>query len=160
MKKVSLWSVMIVAIFMMTMMFVQQPQAQRDTRSHWLLGVPGTETSGFLTEGTGMAGAIVTETGKVKKIENMEGVKDGLQMRFVTERGVKWLVYMGPKWFIENQKLKFAAGDAVEVRGMKYRGVIIATEISKGDWTMKLRNENDGFPSWECCFPRKLKKEE
>ena len=30
---------------------------------------------------------------------------------------------------------------------------IIATQISKGDWTMKLRDEEDGQPLWECCFP-------
>jgi hypothetical protein len=154
MKKVSMWSVMVVAIFMMTMMFALQSQAQLE-KGPWSLGVPELADVGYKG-----GGAIVTEAGTVKKIEKMAGVKDGLQMRLVTEHGVKWLVYMGPKWFIENQKLKFAAGDTVEVRGMKYRSVIIAAEISKGNWTMKLRNEDDGFPSWECCFPRSEKKEE
>jgi hypothetical protein len=48
----------------------------------------------------------------------------------------------------------------VEVRGKKFQSNIIATEISKGNWTMKLRNEEDGQPNWECCFPRKEKKEQ
>lgn len=155
MKKVSIWGVIIVAIFMVTIMFAQQSQAQGfTTKGQWSLGVPGSlGASGFTGEG-----AIVTETGKVNKMENMAGVKGGLQMRFVTDQGNKFVVYMGPKWFIENQKIKFAAGDAVEVRGMKHRDAIIATEVSKGNWTMKLRNEEDGLPSWECCFPREAKK--
>jgi hypothetical protein len=61
---------------------------------------------------------------------------------------------MGPKWFIENQKIKFMAGDKVQVRGKKYGDAIIATEISKGDLSMKLRNEEDGMPVWESSFHR------
>jgi hypothetical protein len=154
MKKVSIWSVIIVAVFMVTIMFAQQSQAQFTTKGQWSLGVPLAPDSGFTGEG-----AIVTEAGKVTNIESAKGVKGGLQMRLVTDQGNKWLVYMGPKWFIENQKVKFEVGDAVEVRGMKHRDAIIATEINKGEWTMKLRNEEDGAPSWECCYPSKLKKE-
>ena len=51
--------------------------------------------------------AMVTEKGTVEKIEKMYGSKDGLQMRLIAEEGGKWTVYMGPKWFIENQKIKF-----------------------------------------------------
>jgi hypothetical protein len=59
---------------------------------------------------------------------------------------------------MNNQKVKLMAGDQVEVRGKKVGTSIIATEISKGEWTMKLRNEEDGMPTWECCFPRVVKK--
>ncbi len=159
MKKVSIWSVIVVASFMLTMMFAQVSFAQQAGSSvstgAWSLGVPSLNETSF----TGTE-AIVVEAGKVRKIEKMGGVKDGLQMRFVTDQGNKYVVYMGPKWFIENQKVKFMAGDKVEVRGKKYGNAIIATEISKGTWTMKLRNEEDGQPSWECCFPRSVKKEE
>jgi hypothetical protein len=87
----------------------------------------------------------------------MAGVKDGLQMKFKNEQGNEYTVYMGPKWFIENQKIKFMPGDSVMVRGKKLGSSIIATQISKGDWTMKLRNEEDGQPAWECCFPGAVK---
>jgi hypothetical protein len=60
---------------------------------------------------------------------------------------------MGPNRFINNQKLKFLPGDSVMVRGKKLGSSLIAIEVSKGEWTMKLRNEDDGQPSWECCFP-------
>jgi len=102
---------------------------------------------------------MVTMKGTVKKIEPMRGVKDGIQMRFVAEEGGKWVVYMGPKWLIDNQNIKLKVNDNVEVRGKKYGGAVIATEISKGEWTMKLRNEEDGQAVWQCCFPYKEKKD-
>jgi len=161
MRKVTIWIVVVAATLMLNMMFAQTSFAQASqaagssvSRGAWSLGVPGFDVfTGF----TGLE-AIVVEPGTVKKIEPMAGVKDGLQMKFVTDQGNNYVVYMGPKWFIENQKIKFMAGDKVEVRGKKYGSGIIASEISKGDWTMKLRNEEDGMPSWECCFPRSVKK--
>lgn len=103
--------------------------------------------------------AIVTERGTVEKIEPMMGMKNNLQMRLLAAEGGKWTVYMGPKWFVENQKIKFNVGDKVEVRGKKFGGVIIASEISKEQWTMKLRNEENGQVTWQCCFPYKEKKD-
>jgi len=99
-------------------------------------------------------GPIETFNGKVVKVEKMTGAKDGVQLRFVTDENAKFIVLLGPAWFVSHQKIKFMAGDMVEVRGMKVGGKIIATEASKGDWTMKLRNEEDGMPAWQCCFPR------
>ena len=160
MKKVAMWIMVIAAALMVNIIFTQASFAQESQatgpviENKWSLGVPGI----IHTSMTGEE-AIVVETGKVRKVENMAGVKDGLQMRFVTDQGNKYIVYMGPKWFINNQKLKFVAGDKVEVRGKKIGTSIIATEISKGDWTMKLRNEEDGMPNWECCFPRAVEKE-
>ena len=162
MIKVAVWIVVVAATFMLQMMFAQPSFAQASqaagssvTRGAWTLGVPALDAE---TSFTGQE-AIVAESGKVVRVEKMAGVKDGLQMRFTTDQGNKYVVYMGPKWFIDNQKIKFMAGDQVEVRGKKFGNRIIATEVSKGDWTMKLRNEEDGVPSWECCFPRSVKKE-
>jgi hypothetical protein len=159
MRKVSIWIVVVAASLMLHMVFAQTSFAQATgptaTKGAWSLGVPGLDAE---TSFTGQE-AIVAEAGKVGKVEPMKGVKDGLQMRFVTDQGNKYVVYLGPKWFIENQKIKFMAGDKVEVRGKKFGNRIIASEVSKGDWTMKLRNEEDGMPSWECCFPRSVKKQ-
>jgi len=158
MRKLAIGIVVVVAI---SMLFVQVSFAQRSqaagssvSTGAWTIGVPGSVTvdAGF----TGTE-AIVVESGTVVKMEKMAGVKDGLQMKFKTEQGNAYTVFMGPKWFIENQKIKFMAGDSVMVRGKKIGSAIIATEVSKGDWTMKLRNEEDGQPSWECCFPGKVK---
>ena len=158
MRKLAIGIVVVVAISMMfvPVAFAQKSQAAGSTVStgEWTLGLPAsvTQESGF----TGNE-AIVVEPGKVNKIEPMQGVKDGLQMKFMTDQGSAYTVYMGPNWFIDNQKLKFSPGDKVTVRGKKFGSSIIATQISKGDWTMKLRNEEDGQPSWECCFPGTVK---
>ncbi len=144
----------VIGLFFAVVLMSSIAFADKDS-TQWTYGVPiiGTE-QGF----TGNE-AMVTETGTVKKIEKMMGQKDGLQMRLLSENGGSWVVYMGPKWFIENQKIKFAVGDKVEVRGKKFGGAIIASEISKGKWTMKIRNEEDGQAVWQCCFPYKERKD-
>ena len=161
MRKVARWTVVVAMMFLVSMAFAPVLFAQAHqssgpvSRGAWTLGIPGIEAD---TSFTGQE-AIVAEPGKVVRVEKMAGVKDGLQMRFTTDQGNKYVVYLGPKWFIENQKVKFMAGDQVEVRGKKFGNRIIATEVSKGDMTMKLRSEEDGMPSWECCFPRSVKKQ-
>jgi hypothetical protein len=158
MRKLAIVIVLVVASSMMfvPVSFAQKSQAAGSTVSTgaWSFGLPASVTvdSGF----TGKE-AIVVESGKVVKLEKMPGVKDSLQMKFKTDQGNAYTVFMGPKWFIENQKIKFKAGDSVMVKGKKFGSYIIATEISKGDWTMKLRSQEDGQPSWECCFPGKVK---
>jgi hypothetical protein len=158
MRKLAIGIVVVVAISMLfvPMAFAQRSQAAGSSVSTgaWSFGLPASVTvdSGF----TGKE-AIVVESGKVVKLEKIAGVKDGLQMKFKNEQGNVYTVYMGPKWFIDNQKIKFSPGDSVMVRGKKIGSAIIATEISKGEWTMKLRNEEDGQPKWECCFPGKVK---
>jgi hypothetical protein len=154
MRKLAIGIVLVVVISMMFVPVVFAQQSPSVSRGAWAIGLPGTVTaeSGF----TGTE-AIVVESGKVVKMEKMAGVKDGWQMKFKNEQGNAFTVYMGPKWFIDNQKVKFKAGDSVMVRGKKFGSSIIATEISKGDWTMNLRNEEDGQPKWECCFPGPVK---
>jgi hypothetical protein len=153
------WAIGVVSVVAISMMFVQVSFAQKSqaagspvSRGAWSQGLPAPDK-----ENLSGSGALVVESGKVVKVEKMAGVKEGLQMKFKTDLGNAYTVYMGPKWFIENQKLKIAAGDSVMVRGKKFGSSIIATEISKGDWTMKLRNEEDGWPSWEGCFPGQVK---
>ena len=148
MRKLGIGIVIVVAI---SMLFVQTALAQRSqaagsgvSTGAWSLGVPESGIDQDAIE----TGAIVDESGKVVKMEKMPGMKDGLQMQFKTDQGIAYTVFMGPKWFIENQKINFLAGDSVVVRGKKIGFSIIATEISKGDWTMKLRNEDDGRPQW------------
>ena len=99
----------------------------------------------------------MVESGKVASVSATKGVKDSLQIKLKTEQGNDYTVFLGPKWFIEHQKIKFMPGDSVMVRGKKFGSYIIATQVSKGDWTMKLRSEEDGQPSWECCFPGAVK---
>ncbi len=139
---------------------ISHGQPAQSAASNWNIGIPAPGEG----EGVSATPAIETVTGTVMRIEPIKGVQGGLQMRVKTDKGDTVVAYLGPKWFITNQKLKFEKGDTVEVRGAKiiskgqYR--MIATEVSKGDWTMKLRNEDDGMPNWICCFPRQQMKEE
>jgi len=111
----------------------------------WSLGVPG-------NVGMRADQAIVVESGKVVSVSETKGVKDALEMKLMTEQGNAFRVFLGPKQFVENQKIKFMPGDSVTVKGKKNGSVIVATEVSKDNWTMKLRNQYDGTPSWECCY--------
>ena len=117
----------------------------------WLIG---TSINSTTTQFSGSE-AIITENGTIQKIEKVSGVKDAVQMSLKGETGNGCTVFLGPKWLIENQKMELKAKDKVEVRGKKTGSMLIASEVSKDDLTMKLRNEEDGFPNWECCFPRK-----
>ena len=60
-------------------------------------------------------------------------------------------VHLGPSWFLEKQDMKIAAGDALDITGVKTvrRGqdVFLAAEVKKGDAVLKLRDEQ-GIPVW------------
>jgi len=159
MKRVATWSVLVLAVLALALapaVFAQSEKSQAAGSTMaigaWVFGIPDELHTGV----TGNE-AIVVESGKVKAIQPMPGVKGYQQMQFVTDQGNSYTVFMGPKWFMDNQKVKFKAGDKVDVRGKKLGASIIATEIGKGDLYMKLRNEEDGVPTWECCFPGKVK---
>ncbi|MFB3926056.1 MAG: hypothetical protein ACE14T_08375 [Syntrophales bacterium] len=163
-NKISL-VVAVMSVFLVTLCFSDSAFSQattpltQDETSQWTMGTPLAVDQQPLT-----SVSITTITGKVTRIENMPGVKDGEQMRVKTAQGENWIVFLGPRWFVDNQRLKFNTGDDVEVRGAKatFRGsyALIAADVSKGDMMMKLRNESSGLPSWECCMPRKTRTEE
>jgi len=148
MKRVAKWIVVIAVMSMMSLMFVQVSSADVSKVGAWSSGISTAALEGFTGDE-----AMVTETGKIMGIMKVKGTADYQQFRLRTESGT-FTVFAGPGWFINHQKVKFAVNDKVEVRGKKWGSNIIATEISKGTWTMKLRGEEDGAAAWECCFPR------
>jgi hypothetical protein len=60
-------------------------------------------------------------------------------------------VILGPTWYVERQKFYLLPHDQVTVKGSRVavegKATIIATEVTKGGQTWKLRNEN-GMPVW------------
>ena len=60
-------------------------------------------------------------------------------------------VHLGPGWYIEDQGIVFEPKDIVEITGSKVtfdgEEAVIATEVKKGDETLKLRDKN-GTPYW------------
>jgi hypothetical protein len=154
MKRRALWITVVGMFFVVFLMGANVVFAEK---GNWTYGTPILSGEGGTFTGEE---AIVTVNGTVKKIEPIRGQTANLQMLIKDDdQGGSWVVYMGPKWFVENQKIKFAKGDKVEVRGKKTGGAIIASEISKDNWTMRLRNEEDGQASWQCCFPYKERKD-
>ncbi len=161
----------LLGIFLVTVCFsgpaLAQPGGEQNIR-WWFIGTPLAGGGGGGAGDTGAAGAgelggltqmpIQTIQGTVVKLDDMRGVSGSEQMLVKTQQGDNWTVFLGPRWFVDNQRLKLNPGDQVEVKGGKvlWGGTsnIIAQDVSKGDMTMKLRN-SDGLPSWECCFPRK-----
>jgi len=154
MRKKTLLMSLIAALFVVGMIFTQATVAQDEgikAQPGWSLDTPLN-----YPESGSVSGAIVTVTGKIKKVGNQQGMKDFVELILAAKEPYKeWKIWVGPRWFIANQKLQFKVGDEVEVRGLKAKAdVIIGSDISKGDLTMLLRSENDGMPIWQCCVPR------
>jgi hypothetical protein len=96
---------------------------------------------------------VETITGEVVAVETATtamGGSYGIHMVVKTEKGTI-PVHLGPAWYIENQGMKLAAGDRVEVTGslVTFEGkpAIIAGEVKKGGRTLTLRDAS-GFPVW------------
>jgi len=119
----------------------------------WTLDVPTVDLQGFTGDEP-----IETFAGTVTSVEKMAGVSDGVQLTLRDRSGSTYTILMGPEGFINNQSLKFAVNDKIEVRGKRVGFHVIASEASKGDWSMRLRNEYDGAPIWQCCFLREIEK--
>jgi sporulation protein YlmC with PRC-barrel domain len=77
---------------------------------------------------------------------------DGIRLRVKTTDGNRVTVYAGPQPFADKNNIQFYYGDNVKITGSKVnvdgRGVIMATEITKGNQTLKLL-DNTGRPLWK-----------
>jgi len=109
--------------------------------------------------GRGMGGRMYdpakaeTISGKVTSLEEFaapRGAGTGVVLK-VSSGSETLAVHLGPKWFLDKQEMKFAAGDTVEIKGVKTmrRGqdIVIAAEVKKGSEVLKLRDEQ-GIPLW------------
>jgi hypothetical protein len=99
--------------------------------------------------------AVVTLAGKVTAINRRAPRKAGRPERMIlvlqTDQGaVK--VHLGPADYFDQQALKLAPGDQVEVKGVEVKrpkaATFIAGEVRKGDQVMQLRDEATGRPLW------------
>ncbi len=90
------------------------------------------------------------EVVSVDQIAPMKGMHYGIHLTIKTSKETI-SVHLGPSWFIENQDVKIAPKDKLEIRGSRVtlegKPVIIAAEVKKGDEILTLRDEN-GFPAW------------
>lgn len=91
------------------------------------------------------------EVVEVKRQPSARGKGDGVHLVLKTKDAPKLIVHLGPAFYVDEQALKIAAGDAVEVKGsrvkVKGESVLLAAEVKKGDATLVLRDAN-GVPKW------------
>jgi hypothetical protein len=106
------------------------------------------------------AKSVETVKGEVVSVDEMNGMCSGVHLTLKTETELV-SVHLGPSWFLNNQDLKVAKEDKVEIKGSRVqfdgKSAIIAIEVLKGDQVLKLRDEN-GIPVWSgstrkmgCC---------
>jgi hypothetical protein len=85
-----------------------------------------------------------------KYVPGRGGTSYGLRLSLKTEKETI-AVILGPAHYIEEQHIKFAANDKIEVKGSKMsiqgRPTLIAQEVKKGDQVLKLRDDK-GAPLW------------
>ncbi len=93
---------------------------------------------------------VETISGEVVRVDQMAGMAAGVHLLLKTDKETVTVV-VGPAAYLDQQKMKIAAGDKVEVRGSRgTRGqgpVIVAAELKKGDQVLKLRDAQ-GLPLW------------
>jgi hypothetical protein len=90
------------------------------------------------------------EVVSVDKITPMKGMSYGVHLTLKTDKETI-SVHLGPGWYIENQDVKIAPGDKIEVKGSRItfegKPALIAAELKKGDAVLVLRDAS-GFPVW------------
>lgn len=129
---------------------------------------PGTEAlaqKGIMWKGGGGWGAgtsygrmynpqtVETISGEVVSVDQitpMKGMHYGVHTVVKTDKETI-SVHLGPGWYIENQDVKIAPKDRIEVKGSRItfegKPAIIAAELKKGDEVLMLR-DGSGFPVW------------
>jgi hypothetical protein len=86
-----------------------------------------------------------------RRASKQAGKPERVTMVLQTDHGaVK--VHLGPAAYLDQQALKLAVGDQVEIKGVKVNRpkvtILIAGEVRKGDQVLKLRDDATGRPLW------------
>jgi hypothetical protein len=95
---------------------------------------------------------VTTVKGEVMSVDTYTGRRgyQGVHLTLKTDQETI-PVHLGPKQFLDQQTIKFAAGDKVEATGSRVtfdgKPAIIAAEVKTGGQTLKLRDAN-GIPLW------------
>ena len=96
---------------------------------------------------------VETITGEVVSVDTItpsKGMAHGVHATVKTDKETI-SVHLGPAWYIENQDVKIAPKDTIEVKGSRItfngKPAIVAAEVKKGDEVLALRDAS-GFPVW------------
>jgi hypothetical protein len=93
---------------------------------------------------------VVTISGEVVGVDQMPGMAAGVHLLLKTDKETVTVV-VGPAAYLDQQKMKIAAGDKLEVTGSRTTRrqgpVVVAAEMKKGGQVLKLRDAQ-GMPLW------------
>jgi hypothetical protein len=96
---------------------------------------------------------VETISGEVISIEKTapgKGTRGGIHLMVKTDKETI-TVYLGPSRYIEDQDVKIAQKDKLDIKGSRIvyqeKPVLVASEVKKGDKLLKLRDES-GMPLW------------
>jgi hypothetical protein len=93
---------------------------------------------------------ITGEVVSVDKITPMKGMYYGVHVVLRTDKETI-SVHLGPGWYIENQDVKIAPKDKIEVKGSRItfesKPAITAAEVKKGNDVLMLRDASS-LPAW------------
>jgi hypothetical protein len=99
------------------------------------------------------AKTLETISGEIVSVDvmaSMKGMAPGLHLTVKMDKETV-SVHLGPVWYLENQDVKLAPKDKVEIKGSRItfagKPALIAAEVKKGDETLILR-DGTGVPVW------------
>jgi hypothetical protein len=129
---------------------------------NWIYGYTGAGESAGTSRGWGLndqyhrafkKDSIQTVEGSIgdmRKAAPMSGMDEAAMLNLQTDKETI-PVHLGPAWFIERQDRQFNQGERIKVTGSRVelngKAVIIATEVERGNDTLRLREKN-GRPCW------------
>ncbi len=95
---------------------------------------------------------VQTVTGQVASVDRVAWGRRAQGVHLTLKTGQETLtVHLGPSWYVDQQPLKLAQGDQVEITGSRvdFQGgqVLIAREVKKGGQVLTLRDAQ-GVPRW------------
>ena len=100
---------------------------------------------------------VETIQGEVTQVQEMQGMAAGVHLQIKTAKETL-MVILGPASYLEQQKVKIAVGDKVEIKGSRVQhpqmAMLIAGELKKGDQVIKLRDDQ-GKPLWSPPGPKR-----
>lgn len=93
---------------------------------------------------------VLGEVLSIDKVAYGRGSHHGVHLLVKTAKG-KLSVHLGPSWYVESQRTKFALHDVVEIAGSRVvfdgKPALLATVVRKGSDQLRLRTA-DGTPLW------------
>lgn len=94
---------------------------------------------------------VQTVAGEIAEVRRLDGRRGGGVHLMLTTSAGPLDVHLGPSWFVDQQAVKLAKGDRVEVTGSRVtvdgQPALVARLVKRGDAALTLRDEA-GVPAW------------